>query len=489
MIQDLQRVLQLVQEGWSGLRVLVVGDVMLDKYIWGDVERISPEAPIPVVRAAHHTQAPGGAANVAMNLAGLGVTARLAGFVGADDDRDTFQHLLQQARIDAHLVTVSGWPTISKTRIIGGRQQMLRLDVETADRPPQAAYQEVAAKLAGLVDGVDAIILSDYAKGVLTLPICRQMVAAGRARNLPVLVDPKGRDFERYAGALTICPNLHELSAAMGVSQRDLKTLFQVAQSRVAELRIEYLTVTMSDKGTAILRPNCVIHLPACARQVYDVSGAGDTVVATFCAAIASGLTPETAAELANLAAGVVVGKVGTVPIQRHELVAELSRAVACPEEKILDRRQLAARVAAWRANGDTIVFTNGCFDLLHVGHVTLLEQARREGARLVVAINSDDSVRRLKGSTRPLVGQSARASILAALGAVDAVTIFDEDTPLECILLLRPDVIVKGGDYTESQVVGGQEVRSWNGRVKIFPLLAGFSTTSLISRMSANAK
>jgi D-beta-D-heptose 7-phosphate kinase/D-beta-D-heptose 1-phosphate adenosyltransferase len=488
LIQDLQRVLELVQGGWSHLRVLVVGDVMLDKYIWGDVMRVSPEAPVPVVRAARQTESPGGAANVAMNLAHLGVHAIAAGIAGGDQDRTQLDQLLTQAGVEGHLVTTTDVPTTSKTRIIGGHQQMLRLDVETTNSVPQAVYDELIPVLGGLVKRVDAIVLSDYAKGVLTAPVCRQVIEEGRKRGIPVLVGPKGRNFERYAGALTICPNLHELSVAMGEPQNDTQGLFRLAQSRIAELGLEYLTVTMGEHGIAVLRQDSVVQIPACARQVFDVSGAGDTVIATLAAALASGLSIETAAELANLAAGVVVGKVGTAPIERHELLAELSSSMAVhAQEKILDRRQLAGLVAAWRAHGDTIVFTNGCFDLLHVGHIMLLEAARREGTRLVVAVNSDDSTRRLKGRNRPVIRQEERARILAALAAVDAVTVFEEDTPLGCILELRPDVIVKGSQYTASQVVGAREVRSWNGRVKIVPMVAGFSSTSLIARIAAN--
>jgi D-beta-D-heptose 7-phosphate kinase/D-beta-D-heptose 1-phosphate adenosyltransferase len=486
MMQDLQHALELVQDGWSRLRVLVVGDVMLDKYVWGDVERISPEAPVPVVRGLHHTASPGGAANVAMNLAGLGAHAIVAGFAGADEDRSSIERLLRQAGVEVHLTETPGLPTTSKTRIIAGHQQMLRLDEEASVHPAPAACQDLSAGVGNLAGTVDAIVLSDYAKGVLTAPLCRQLIDSGQKRGIPVLVDPKGRDFERYAGAVTICPNLRELALALGEAG-DMQTLFRQTQARIAALGLEYMTVTMSERGIAIVRKDSVVQVAARARQVFDVSGAGDTAIATLAIALASGLPIEAAAELANLAAGIVVGKVGTMPVQRHELLAELTASLATnAQQKILDRRQAAARVAAWKANGDSIVFTNGCFDLLHLGHITLIEEARREGARLVVAINSDESVRRLKGSGRPLIGQAERARILAAMAAVDAVTIFDEDTPLECICELRPDVIVKGGDYTETEVVGHLEVRTWNGRVKIVPTVEGFSTTNLIAKMTA---
>lgn len=488
--------LQSIQGDWEHLRVLVVGDVMLDKYIWGDVMRISPEAPVPVVRAVRQTETPGGAGNVAVNLACLGTHAIVVGIVGTDHDGTQLEQSLKLAGVEAYLIATPDLRTTCKTRILGGHQQMLRLDVETTNCASQSVYEQLSVLLGDLVERADAIVLSDYAKGVLTAPVCRQLIDSGRRRGIPVLVGPKGRNFERYAGALTICPNLHELSDAMGElksasigeSQFDTHALFRHVQARIAELGCEYLTVTMGENGIAVLRPDSVLHALARSRQVFDVCGAGDTVIATLATALAGGLTIETAVELANLAAGVVVGKVGTAPIQRSELLAELSSSVAAqPQEKILDRRQLAGRVTAWRAQGDRIVFTNGCFDLLHVGHIAVLEAARREGTRLVVAINSDDSVRRLKGLTRPVIGQCERAHILAALAAVDAVTIFDEDTPLEYILELRPDVIVKGGDYTESQVVGDPEVRSWNGRVKIVPTVPGSSSTDLIARIAAN--
>ena len=281
---------------------------------------------------------------------------------------------------------------------------------------------------------------------------------------------------------------MQELALALDQPQEDIQALFAVAQSCLAGWGVDYLTVTMGERGIAILRTESIVQAPARARQVFDVSGAGDTVVATLAAGLASQVPIEAAVKLANLAAGVVVGKVGTVAIQGHELMAELASGGAPPEEgKILDRGQLLTRLAAWRANGDTVVFTNGCFDLLHLGHVTLLEAARREGTRLVVAINSDASVRRLKGSGRPLLGQQERARLLAALRAVDAVVVFEEDTPLECILAIRPDVLVKGGDYVESQVVGGREVATWNGRVKIVPLVAGCSTSTLVEHIAAS--
>jgi D-beta-D-heptose 7-phosphate kinase/D-beta-D-heptose 1-phosphate adenosyltransferase len=302
-----------------------------------------------------------------------------------------------------------------------------------------------------------------------------------------VLVDPKQRSFERYRHATTICPNLHELSVATNMASKELEAILSAGQAMASELDLEYLTVTLSEKGIAVLTPNEKTVSPAVARQVFDVSGAGDTVIATLALALASGLEIEAAVPLANVAAGIVVSKVGTVPVMRDELLTSLMPQVELQaQEKVLALDRLKTRVSAWRSNGESIVFTNGCFDLLHIGHITLLESARNQGDRLIVGINSDASVSKLKGPTRPMVGQRERAYVLAALAAVDAVVIFDAPTPLELIDALRPDVIVKGGDYNEDTVVGAKEVRSWGGRVKIVPTVEGFSTTKLIEKATA---
>lgn len=484
MIQDLHNVIRLIEKDWAAVRVLVVGDVMLDRYIWGDVERVSPEAPVPVVRAAHRSERPGGAANVAMNIAGLGARADLFGFCGDDEDGAALRTALPQANVTSHLTTVEGHPTTTKLRILSGRQQMLRLDTEKAGGYPASAQQDLGAKIEAAIENADAVVLSDYAKGVLSEELCQQVIGAARKRGIPVLVDPKQRDFARYRGATMICPNLTELAAVAGGSPKDPEALLNAAQLLVTRLNLDYLAATMSDKGIAILRADSRFIAPAVARQVFDVSGAGDTAIATLALALASGLAVETAAQLANVAAGIVVGKVGTVPVSRDELLTTLMPQIELrAAEKILELESLKARIGAWRSAGQSTVFTNGCFDLLHIGHITLLEDARREGDRLVVAINSDASVRALKGPTRPIVAERERARILAALAAVDAVIVFDEPTPLRLIEALQPEVIVKGGDYREETIVGAREVRSWGGRVKIVPIVEGFSTTRLIAR------
>jgi D-beta-D-heptose 7-phosphate kinase / D-beta-D-heptose 1-phosphate adenosyltransferase len=488
MLEEIHKVLSLLEGGFSQIKVLVVGDLMLDRYILGEVDRISPEAPVPVLRHAHRYERPGGAANVAMNLAGLGCQALLAGLWGADTERNELASALDAARIDTAGVVTTTLPTISKTRIVGRTQQLLRLDIESHDAPSAVEMQQLQARVVALLEKVHAVILSDYAKGALTADLCSAIITHARRANVPVFVDPKTPDFSKYSGAIMVCPNLHELSVATGVSTRDLDALLAAGEAQRREHDLTYLTATMSERGIRVLSASGSFYSPARAREVFDVSGAGDTVIATIAAAMAAGLKVETAVDLANLAAGIVVGKVGTVPIAHHELITTLTPSTnLTASEKLLDRDRLAARIAEWRAAGETIVFTNGCFDLLHVGHVTLLEDCRRFGSKLVLGLNTDASVSRLKGPTRPIVAERERARVMAALAAVDAVVLFDEDTPLELIRAIKPNVLVKGGDYSVETVVGHEDVLAHGGRVEIVPTVEGFSTTSLVRKLSSS--
>lgn len=484
MIEQLHEAMQAIEHKWATLRLLVVGDVMLDKYIWGEVGRISPEAPVPVVRATRQSHQPGGAANVAMNLSRLGALVEVIGFIGRDEDARLLMESLRENGISTEFIVSKGFPTITKQRILGGKQQMLRVDNEQLGARSVEDYAQLQERVLAKLSGCHAVVLSDYAKGVLTTEVCQTVIEAACAQGIPVLVDPKSSDFSRYRGATTICPNLAELAAAMHGDSRNIQTLLEDAKTLVEQLGIEFLTATLGEKGIALVRNGSSYVAPAVARQVFDVSGAGDTVIAVLALCLASGIQPESAVELANVAAGVVVGKVGTVPIEKHELLAALAPEIAlCVEDKVMTREELVRRVTLWKASGARVVFTNGCFDLLHIGHITLLEQARRFGERMIVAINSDASVRGLKGANRPLVGEHERARVMAALASVDAVVIFDEATPLEIILATRPDVIVKGSDYAVETVVGADEVMAWGGQVKIVPLVAGVSTTQLIAR------
>jgi D-beta-D-heptose 7-phosphate kinase / D-beta-D-heptose 1-phosphate adenosyltransferase len=492
MLPELHSILNLLEGGFGQLKVLVVGDIMLDRYIHGDVDRISPEAPVPVLRHARRYERAGGAANVAMNLAGLGCQTFLAGFWGSDAEQAELAAILKQAGIDTVGVVSSSLPTISKTRIVGRTQQLLRLDIESRDEPPAIESRYLKERATELVAKVHAVVLSDYAKGALSIELCEAIIRAARSAGVPILADPKTPDFSKYTGATTICPNLGELAAAIGIPAHHTEALLAAGQALVTEHDLKFLTVTMSEKGISVLRPASsgntgIYHSPARAREVFDVSGAGDTVIATLAACLAGGLQIETSVELANLAAGIVVGKVGTVPIAAHELVAILTPSSGLSAgEKILDLERVKSRVAEWRASGETIVFTNGCFDLLHVGHITLLEDCRRFGSKLVLGLNADASVCRLKGPSRPIVSERERARVMAALAAVDAVVLFEEDTPLELIRALKPNVLVKGGDYTIETVVGHEDVIAAGGRVEIIPTVEGFSTTNIVKKLTA---
>ncbi len=487
MLPELHSILNLLEGGFSKLKVLVVGDIMLDRYIHGEVDRISPEAPVPVLRHAQRYERAGGAANVAVNLAGLGCQAILSGFWGSDTEQSELQAILDRAGVDAVGVVTSSLPTISKTRIVGRMQQLLRLDIESRDAPPPIEMERLIDRATSLVDKVHAVVLSDYAKGALSRELCASVIRAARAKGIPVLADPKTPDLSKYSGATSVCPNLGELSLATGISSHQIDALLDAGQDQVARHGLQFLTVTMSEKGIGVLWPERRYHSPARAREVFDVSGAGDTVIATIAASLAGGLQVETAIDLANLAAGIVVGKMGTVPIAQHELIAALTPSTGLTaSDKILDRDRVAKRVAEWRASGETIVFTNGCFDLLHVGHITLLEDCRRFGTKLVLGLNADASVCRLKGPTRPIVGERERARVMAALASVDAVVLFEEDTPRELIRALQPNVLVKGGDYTIETVVGHEDVLAFGGRVEIVPTVAGFSTTNIVRKLIA---
>jgi D-beta-D-heptose 7-phosphate kinase/D-beta-D-heptose 1-phosphate adenosyltransferase len=488
MFHDLSLVSQNLENGFGNRRVLVLGDLMLDRSLWGEVNRISPEAPVPVVRFVRQTESLGGAGNVALNLARLGLDVVMGGFVGDDDNGAIVVRLLREAGIDTRAVRqVSGRPTITKTRIIGGRHQMLRLDVEDLTPMPVSAPDDLSAALCSEFDaGLAAVILSDYKKGTLTASLCRRVIDEARRRGIPVLVDPKGRDYQKYHGATVLSPNRAELEEAAGVAGDDLPALLAAGQELCKALHIDFLTVTLSEHGIALVEPSRIEHFPAVAREVYDVSGAGDTVIATLTAALVAGLSRADGIRLANLAAGVVVGKFGTVPVEKAELLDSVAgQQRAQQADKVCSLEAAIERAASWRAQRQRIVFTNGCFDILHAGHVTYLERARQEGQRLVVGLNSDRSVRGLKGESRPIIPEADRARLLAALASVDAVVLFEEDTPLNLITALRPDVLVKGGDYPEDRMVGAREVRGWGGKVVAVPFIDGRSTSSIVKKIS----
>ncbi|MGH8461739.1 MAG: bifunctional D-glycero-beta-D-manno-heptose-7-phosphate kinase/D-glycero-beta-D-manno-heptose 1-phosphate adenylyltransferase HldE [Stenotrophobium sp.] len=466
---------------FSKSRVLVAGDVMLDRYWVGPTSRISPEAPVPVVQIRKDETRPGGAANVALNAAALGVKTHLLGVVGRDEPARLLVESLGAKQIAANFVETGDRPTITKLRIMSRNQQLIRLDFEeslsVAGAFDRAAYQ-LRYQIA--LSDSDVVILSDYGKG--TLVDVAGLITAARAANKPVLIDPKGSDYRSYRGATLLTPNMTEFEAVVGKCHDDAEIVAKGEKLR-AELDLSALLITRSEHGMTLIQPgHPPLHLPTEAREVFDVTGAGDTVIATLGAALAAGQELAHACRLANLAAGIVVGKIGTATVS----AAELQRVVSHQHENdsaVLDEDELAGRVAEAKSRGETVVMTNGCFDLLHVGHVKYLEAARRLGDVLIVAVNSDDSVKRLKGENRPLNKCEDRMRMLASLKSVDWVVPFGEDTPARLIGRVLPDLLVKGGDYTPEQVAGFEAVTKNGGQVVILDFHKGYSTTRLIER------
>ena len=465
---------------FTGLHVLVVGDVMLDRYLYGAVERVSPEAPVPVVARAREVAMPGGAGNVARNVTALGARATLVGLVGAGG---VLRGEIARAGIEDRLVESATRPTTEKLRVIAGQQQMLRIDDEATGPLSEADEAGLLAALdAALTAGPDAIIVSDYGKGV-----CTPAVLARLRGGAPVLVDPKGADFSRYAGAACITPNAAEMALASGLPTRTEAECAAAARAVMARDGIGAILVTRSARGMMLVRAADALSVPARAQEVFDVSGAGDTVIAALALGLAAGrgatgaadAVLEDAMRLANAAAGIVVAKLGTATAS----AAELTAAMAGNGSALLDRAAVGTLVAQWKAAGLRVGFANGCFDILHAGHVGMLTQAAAACDRLVVALNDDASVTRLKGPGRPVNGLEDRAAVIAALRPVAAVTSFANDTPLALIEALLPDVLVKGADYSAGQVVGWPAVRAAGGRLLLAELLPGRSTTSILSR------
>lgn len=475
--------MQLKMPQFEQARVLVVGDVMLDRYWHGASSRISPEAPVPVVNVSHTEDRPGGAANVALNLAALGCQVRLLGIVGADDAGAILQQRLQATSIQTCFYTQSSHPTITKLRVISRHQQLLRMDFEQK-YPPEAA-QALEAQMAAQLDEVDVVVISDYAKGSIHNP--QALIALARARNLPVLLDPKSTDYQRYRGASLLTPNYQEFELVVGHCQGETELLAKGRQL-LADLALEALLITRGEQGMTLIRPGQPeLHLPARAREVFDVTGAGDTVIAALAGALAAGEPLPQSVAIANLAAGIVVGKLGTATVSAPELrwAIYAEQGFECG---VVGEEQLLLALDEARANGETIVFTNGCFDIIHAGHVSYLEEARQLGQRLVVAVNSDASVKRLKGEGRPINNLERRMAVLAGLESVDWVVSFDEDTPERLLARIKPDVLVKGGDYSEAQVVGGSIVKAYGGQVKVLGFIENCSTTSIVNKIRKNA-
>ena len=476
-----------VLESFSRARVLVLGDVMLDRFVYGSVERMSPEAPVPVMTPEHTSDVPGGAANVARNVADLGGHAILIGVMGVDEAGERLRARLAEApALQAQLVVDRTRPTTLKTRYIGDRQQILRTDVESKAPLPESVAAAALAQFRAALAEADIVVLSDYAKGVLCDAVVGEAIASARAAGKPVLVDPKSRSFLKYKGTTVLTPNRHELQNACG---RECSTDEQVvagAREILAQGICDTLVVTRGKDGMSIVGVDgTATHIKAQASEVYEVSGAGDTAVAALAVALAGGAEIEAAVNLANTAAGIVVGKFGVATVTAAEIVAQLDDAHSSRVRFALNTVQ--RQVQRWRQLGLRVAFTNGCFDLLHPGHLSLLSQARQTADRLVVGLNSDLSVRRLKGAGRPVQTAMARAMVLTSLKSVDAVVIFEEDTPRTLIAALEPDVLVKGADYTLDSVVGADIVLARGGKVVLAELVPSQSTTNTIQRIASS--
>ena len=472
---------------FAGRRVLCVGDVMVDRSIYGEVKRISPEAPVPVVHIKRESSELGGAGNVVRNLAALGASCAFVAAVGDDRaGREVGNMLGRLPTVEPFLRVSRHRETTIKSRFFSlDGHHLLRADRETVEAVSDDDAADLERAVVGQIADADVVILSDYGKGVLTGPLAAAVIALARKAGKPVVVDPKGVNYARYAGATIITPNRAELAEALGQPIVGDDEIAAAAETLRKQLNVDAVLITRSGEGMTLVTREGPHHLPAETREVADVTGAGDTVVATLTLAMACGAALSVAARLANIAAGIVVGRHGTAVATQQDLAAARRQSGhASADHKVMDHSGAVECVAEWRRQGLQVGFTNGCFDLLHPGHVTLLSQARAACDRLVVGLNSDASVRRLKGNDRPIQNEAARAAVMASLSSVDLVVIFGEDTPLALIEALRPGVLVKGADYTRAQVVGGDLVESYGGRVVLVDLVASHSTTATIASM-----
>lgn len=475
--------------------ILVAGDMMLDRFVHGDVNRLSPEAPVPVLTITGETHMPGGAGNVVANLSALGVRVHVAALTGDDRAGAQLREMLAELKIDtAGLVADDTRPTTQKTRYLSGPQQMMRADIEKTHAVSGAPESKLIARIESVIQGVQAVVMSDYGKGTLSPAVIAAIFAQAKKHSVPVIVDPKGSDYTKYKGALLVTPNRKELGEAAGLSGlKDDEDIVAAARGVLNDSGIQNMLVTRSEDGMTLIhgKKQDALHIRTTAKDVFDVSGAGDTVVAVMAACIAAGADMDVAARLSNIAGGIAVGKVGTAPVRGDELSAALStpadNSFIAP---VWDTPSAAAQIKKWQAQGLTVGFTNGCFDILHYGHVNYLAGARGKCDRLVVGLNHDASVKILKGPTRPVNAQGARAAVMAALSSVDGVVFFgaekpgQDNTPCAIIDALRPDIFFKGGDYKIDDLPESKIVTAYGGRVCIMDMYDGYSTTSTIAKM-----
>ena len=471
------------------VRLLVVGDLMLDEYLWGKAERISPEAPVQVVEVTREDVRLGGAGNVINNLVALGCQVIACSVIGGDENGTMLQRAFTGKGVDVNGVFQDPMrATSKKTRVVAANQQIVRIDRESKESISAEFEERILEFISEREGQFKAILISDYAKGVLTPKTLEGIISIARKMKVPLVVDPKGMDYGKYRGASILTPNRKEAEIAAGISIVDEQSLNAAARTLLDDVDLEALLITRSEQGMSLfLRGGETVHIPTVAREVYDVTGAGDTVLAVLGLALACGRDYADAAQLANVAAGIAVGKVGTSTVSPAEIIDAVGHGHRDSETKIKNLDVLAAIVETEKAKGKKVVFTNGCFDLLHAGHVKYLQKARSFGDLLVLGLNSDASVRRLKGDKRPLINEAERGHILSALDCVDYVVIFHEDTPLKLIETLKPAVLVKGGDYTPDSVVGKEIVESYGGRVELVEFVDGKSTTNIIEKILNN--
>ncbi len=469
---------------FSRASVLVVGDAMLDRYVYGEVARVSPEAPVPILTVTREVAMPGGAGNVVRNLVALSASAAFVSVVGDDQAGSDLTGLIGgQERVEPWLLVQNGRTTTLKTRYIAQGQHLIRADREETLALPEKLSERLVRIALDAMAATSVTVLSDYRKGVLSAAVCAALIQGAQKLGRKIIVDPKGRDYARYRGADVLTPNRKELAEATDMPVESEAEIVAAAQELLSRYAFGAVLVTRSEDGMSLITPEEVRHYPGEAREVFDVSGAGDTVVATLAAALAAEVKLEDAARLANIAAGIVVGKVGTAVARPSDILAAIAPATGALQ-KVVTPAAAAEMAERWRLRGYKVGFTNGCFDLLHPGHVHLLEQCRTMCDRLIVGINADSSVKRLKGPTRPAQGEAARAAVLASLASVDLVCLFEEDTPIELIKRIKPDVLIKGADYTRATVVGADLVESWGGSVALAELLPGHSTTATLARL-----
>ena len=472
------------------IKILVIGDVMLDEYIWGRVDRISPEAPVQIIQVNSRNYVLGGAANVAHNLLDMGASVELCAVIGDDENGKVLKKLISTAGIgDKLIVAEKGRKTTLKTRVIAHDQQVVRIDQETTFPVKKEIHKNIFALVDEKVKSFDGVILSDYAKGFLTADFTEEIIRACKREKKDVIVDPKGSDYKKYSGATVITPNLKELELFSGIKLDFANSIcsdveiYKACKMVMDDTHCDIVVVTRGKDGMSVcIKENEVINLKAEAKEVYDVSGAGDTAIAALGFAYFSGVDAITSARLANIAAGIVVGKVGTATALKEEILKKIDNFNL--GERLLSDKELPLTVSRLKANNKQIVFTNGCFDILHIGHIFLLQKAKSFGDVLIVGLNSDESVKKLKGEKRPLISEKERALVLSSLDCVDYVVLFSDDTPLRLINEIKPDVLVKGGDYKLHEVVGYKEVEAYGGRVELVPIFQGFSTTQLIEKI-----